>query len=159
MHPSHLISGRYIEIMRIALIFAMMPLPSLAWEFSPDPICTLTHSAPDADIVITYNVDLPEYTLHIILRGGVWADTDTFQLIFGGGRGGAIGTTQQAISGDGTTLTVRDSGFGNVLDGLEFNRRMGVVTDAQMMFDVALDDAVPAVRAFRACPDDNPALS
>lgn len=158
-HTSHLISRRYIEIMRIALILALMPLPCLAWEFSPDPICTLIHQSDMAEIAVTYDARLPEYALFITLRDGVWADASTFQLIFGGGIGGAIGTTQQTISTDGATLTVRDSGFDNVLDGLEFNRRMGVLTDAQMLFEVLLDDAAPAVQAFRACPDDTPALS
>jgi hypothetical protein len=75
---------------------------------------------------------------------------------FFGPRPLAIGTDRH--SADGATLTVRDSGFGNVLDGLEFNTN-AVATSGARRVQIALDAAAPAVQAFRACPSNAPATS
>ncbi len=134
--------------MRFAVILALAPVPALAWEFSPDPICTLAHETDTAEIVITYDVNLPEYALSITLKNGTWADAPVFGMEFIGPRPLAIGTT----------LTVRDSGFGNVLDGLEYNAGAVAVSGATTI-PMLLTDAAPAVRAFRACPSDSPTTS
>ena len=134
--------------MRFAVILALAPVPALAWEFSPDPICTLAHETDTAEIVITYDVNLPEYALSITLKNGTWADAPVFGMEFIGPRPLAIGAT----------LTVRDSGFGNVLDGLEYNAGAVAVSGATTI-PMLLTDAAPAVRAFRACPSDSPTTS
>jgi hypothetical protein len=144
--------------MRLILALALLPLPAAAWEFSPDPMCTLTHQAEDAEIAITYDSAVPQYTLFITLRSGEWPDAAGFQMIFGGGRDVTIGTTLHSLSADSATLTVRDSGFGNVLDGLEFNDTV-VSTSGATTVIADLSDAAPAVQAFRACPSDLPATS
>lgn len=144
--------------MRFILALMILPLPALAWDFSPDPICTLTHQTDTAEIAITYDANLPEYALFITLRDGVWPDAPGFRMIFGGGREVDIGTNQHRLSGDGATLTVRDAGFGNVLDGLEFNESV-VSASGDTVVIANLSGAAPAVQAFRACPADLPATS
>ena len=156
--PTHLARCVYVTPMRLALILAVLPLPAIAWEFSPDPICTLTHQAQDAEIAITYDVRLPEYALFITLRTGRWPASDTFGMAFVGPRAGKIGTSQQTLSADGATLTVRDRGFGNVLDGLEFNDT-AIAASGDLAIAMSLADAPEAVRAFRDCPRNDPPLS
>lgn len=145
--------------MRIAILLAALPFPALAWDFTPDPICTLTHQATEAEIAVTYDPALPEYTLHITLRDGVWPQTATFGLRFNGGPPITISTTRHRLSADGATLTVRDRGFGNVLDGIEFNQTVDVLIGDQTQLSANLTTADPAVQAFRACPQDLPATS
>ena len=145
--------------MRYAALLILLAVPASAWEFSPDPICTLTHQTQTAEITITYDAALPEYTLAITVFGDPWPREDTFHMVFlGSPERLMIGTSLHQLSEDGQTLTVRDQGFGNVLDGLEF-RNVGVARTGSRIVDLKLDDAPPAVRAFRACPDDTPATS
>lgn len=144
--------------MRYVIALALLPFPALAWEFSPDPICTLTHQTSEAEIAITYDASLPEYALFITLRTGEWSDAQAFQMGFVGPRQLTIGTNQHRLSADGATLSVRDSGFGNVLDGLEYNIQMAA-TAGETFLTASLSEAAPAVRAFRACPTDVPATS
>lgn len=144
--------------MRLAFALAVLPLPSLAWEFSPDPICTLTHLTDGGEIIVTYDARLPEYALTIRLNGAVWPDVDSFGMEFLGSNPVRIGTTRHTLSDDRTVLTVRDAGFGNVLDGLEFNAVVGANSGDQSI-SASLTDAAPAVRAFRACPNTLPATS
>lgn len=144
--------------MRFALILSCLPLPAVAWEFSPDPICTLTHQTETAEIAITYDVTLPEYALFITLRSAEWDDAPSFEMTFQGGIPVTIGTTRHALSGDGATLSVRDRGFGNVLDGIEFNTALAAGTGAQFI-TADTSNAAAAVQAFRNCPADAPALS
>ncbi|WP_377511821.1 excinuclease ABC subunit B [Octadecabacter sp. R77987] len=142
--------------MRLAVILAALPFPAFAWEFSPDPICTLAHDTDTAAIVITYDATLPEYALSITLKDGTWPDAPVFGMEFIGPRPLAIGTDRHVT--DGATLTVRDRGFGNVLDGLEFNAG-ALAASGPTTVPMILTDAAPAVRAFRDCPSDTPATS
>ncbi len=69
---------------------------------------------------------------------------------FDGPRALAIGTDRHRLSGDGKSLTVTDLGFGNVLDGFQFNATAtAIAAGTEVPFD--LTDAAPAVREFRAC--------
>jgi hypothetical protein len=61
-----------------------------------------------------------------------------------------ISTQRQVISGDRASVTVKDSGFGNVLDGLEFNNTATAILGNEAV-TFGLENAGPAVRAFRAC--------
>ncbi len=47
-------------------------------------------------------------------------------------------------------MTVSDAGFGNVLDGLEYNQRAYAFTQDQTA-EFSLDGAVKQVRIFREC--------
>lgn len=139
--------------MRYALALCLLPGPLLAWEFSPSPICTLSEDTEAATLVITYDQSVPEYALTITLKTGTWADSPGFGMDFAGPRPVRIGTARHVISGDRRTLSVVDRGFGNVLDGLEFNIRATAFTQSQSV-SFSLESAAPAVEAFRACPKD-----
>lgn len=144
--------------MRILLALAVLPLPAAAWEFSPDPICTLTHQAEDAEIVITYDAALPEYTLTVTLRSGTWPDAPVFYMNYPNGVGPDISTNRHVLSDDSTALIVRDRGFENVLIGLEENGLLYASSgDLRVSADAAL--AAPVVAQFRACPSDVPPTS
>ena len=120
-----------------------------AWEFSADPICTLRHDTGAARIEITYDPAGPLYTLTLTRAADAWAESPTFGMAFTGGPDLRIGTSRHQISGQ--ALIVQDTGFGNVLDGLEFNTEALAFTDTQSV-SLPLNDAAPAVRQFRDCP-------
>ena len=62
----------------------------------------------------------------------------------------AISTDRHVLSDDGRTVTVRDTGFGNVLNGLEFNgAATAILADAAVTFP--LDGIAEPMAAFRAC--------
>lgn len=136
------------------VLFALLPpLPAVAWEFTPVPICTLFHQDADVAIMVTYNPDGGEYAIHLSREGG-WPEASVFSMRFEGPRGLTISTTRHEIEAEDTrTLTVRDRGFGNVLNGLNYNlRAVAVLGDLEV--PVSLADAAPAVEEFRACPTD-----
>lgn len=75
---------------------------------------------------------------------------------FEGGQALTIGTDRQLIQGN--TLSVSDSGFGNVLNGLQFNQKVTAFTpDLAVIFSLA--GAAEPVQQFRACTEPAPALS
>jgi hypothetical protein len=147
---------RYHSAMRmVAFVFALInaPLQAVAWEFTPVPICTLFHQAPDVALMVTYDPTSGEYAIHLSREGG-WPEASVFSMRFEGPRGLTISTTQHEIEAEDTrTLTVRDRGFGNVLNGLNFNQR-AVAILGEFEVAVSLDGAAPAVEEFRACPTD-----
>lgn len=131
---------------------ALLASPAAAWEFTPSPVCTLTYSDASVDVVVTFDPAIPEYSI-TLTTPRPWPQADQFGLTFAGPRGLSIGTDRHVLSDDRFSLTVTDTGFGNVLDGLQFNEQaIGASGDAQVTVD--LTDAAPAVAAFRACPAD-----
>ena len=136
--------------MRPALILFLAATPAYAWEFSPTPVCTLSHELPEASVRVTHDPRLPEPYAIAITRPDGWSDGTAFSIVFEGARGLTISTDRQRLSDNGRTLTVTDRGFGNVLDGLEFNRTAtALFGDTAISFP--LDGAAPEVQAFRAC--------
>jgi hypothetical protein len=79
-----------------------------------------------------------------------WTASPPFALRFDGPRGMTLTTDRHRLSNGGRTLTVTDTGFGNVLDGLEFNRLATALTEGGALA-LSLDGAAGPVRAFRAC--------
>jgi hypothetical protein len=144
--------------MRLALILALLPFPTLAWEFTPDPICRLSHENLAAEIIITFDARLAEYSLAVAPRAHSFPNAPSFTMTFEGGDEISIGTTNHVLSDYGRRLTVRDTGFGNVLDGLEYNN-IATARSGHIAYEFDLTNAAPAVRAFRACPTDLPATS
>lgn len=136
---------------RLAALMAFIASPAPAWEFSASPLCTLEHATGEVTVRITYDAALPEYTIALTLRDGAWPASDGFSIVFGGGRALTIGTDRHSLSGDGRTLTVTDTGFGNVLNGLEFNSIATAIAGSRRV-DIPLQDAGEPVQAFRACP-------
>lgn len=147
---------RYHCFMRtvvIAIALLVAPVPAKAWDFTPVPICTLFHQDADVAVMVTYDPGSGEYAIHLSREGG-WPEAAVFSMRFEGPRGLTISTTRHVIEAeDIRTLTVRDRGFGNVLNGLNFNQRaVAVLGDLEVA--VSLADAAPAVEQFRACPAD-----
>ncbi|SFS01489.1 excinuclease ABC subunit B [Yoonia litorea] len=140
--------------MRTLIALLLLTTPAYAWEFTPLPVCTLTETTDEGTMTVTYDASLPEYAITITLADTTWPDALTFGMAFAGGDALSIGTNRHIISGDGRTLTVRDRGFGNVLNGLEFNTRAyAIADDVTVGFD--LEGIAPAMAAFRDCPAVN----
>lgn len=136
--------------MRFLLAFLCVAAsPVLAWEFSPNPICTLSKESEGFGLIVTYDSRVPEYEL-VLMRSVPWPNEATFAIRFDGPRALTISTSRHQLSQGGTVLTVSDRGFGNVLDGLQFNHTATAVTGSATL-SVPLDGAGPAVSEFRAC--------
>lgn len=137
--------------MRLALPLSLfLTAPAQAWEFSPQPICTLTHDSAHAAVRLTYDPAGPLYAITLTRRTGPWPEAPAFSIRFDGPRGMTISTNRHVLGDSGAALTVTDSGFDNVLDGLEFNTT-ATATAGDQSVALPLKDAAPAVRAFRAC--------
>ena len=144
---------RYIFPMRFAPVLALLAATPLhAWEFSATPICTLSHATQETTVRVTYDPRVPEYAIALTRTAADWPDAPVFALRFDGPRGLTISTTRHRLSDGGTTLTVTDTGFANVLDGLELNDTATALIGAAQVA-VPLSGAATAVRAFRACTD------
>lgn len=136
------------------LIFALILLasPATAWQFAPLPICTLSHNSDAGQLTLTYDASVPQYRITLTLPRGTWPDAPIFGMAFVGDMPINIQTSRHQISPDGRSLTVTDSGFGNVLDGLQYNTRAYAIAGDTTMA-LPLDGIADAITAFRACPD------
>ncbi|NNE53193.1 MAG: hypothetical protein HKN30_12435 [Sulfitobacter sp.] len=127
----------------------MLSPSAYAWEFTPGAPCKLSHSGPDATVELTYDPTLPLYTIAIMPKKP-FEPAPVFAVIFEGPRGLTISTNRHQLSDGGRKLTVNDTGFGNVLNGLQFNRT-ATAELGQRRLSFPLDNAAPAVAAFREC--------
>ena len=139
----------FLYMLRALAILLLIATPALAWETSSNRVCTLTHEADDARIRITYDPANAEYAISIT-QSRPWVPGPTFAIRFDGERGMTISTNRHLILDGGTTLTVKDRGFDNVLNGLAFNDTATALLGDQAVV-VALEGAGPAVRAFQVC--------
>jgi len=134
---------------RFAALLVCLAGPAGAWEFTPLPVCTLSEDGP-VPVVVTYDPRQAEPYAITVTAGEPWPEAAIFALRFEGPRGLTISTPRHSLSDDGLSLTVTDRGFGNVLDGLEFNvAATALLGDAALRF--SLDGAAGPVRAFREC--------
>lgn len=136
---------------RIAAILSLWATSASAWAFSPTPVCTLSHDTADASVQITYDATVPEYRLSIALRTRTWPDAPQFAISFSGARPLRIVTDRHVLSENATKVGVTDSGFGNVLNGLEFNT-IALATLGDTQLKIPLAGAALPVQQFRACP-------
>ena len=127
-----------------AAVLVMLAGPAAAWEFTPDPVCTL-RGGDATEVVVTYDGQLYEIAL---TRPGGWPDGPVFSILFEGAAGMTISTTRHRIEGE--TLRVSDTGFGNVLDGLQYNGR-AVARLGPVAEPVDLTGAAGPVARFRDC--------
>lgn len=136
--------------MRISLLLISLASPAMAWDIRTEGgLCIVEHESPALDLVMTLDPTGPLYTLSLT-QPQAWDDGPVFSMRFEGARGLSISTTRQVIEDNGQTLSVSDTGFGNVLDGLEFNE----TAVAQLGTDdiaIDLEGAAPVIEAFRAC--------
>lgn len=136
--------------MRILLALLCSCTPALAWEATQGSICTLSHDTKEAQIFLTHDPSKPLYTLTITLKTHSWTPSPWFAMRFNGPTPIEIATARHVLSDDRTALTTSDTGFGNVLDGLEFNNTAMAFTQNQAL-RFPLDGAAPEVRKFREC--------
>ncbi|MBO6893644.1 MAG: excinuclease ABC subunit B [Roseibium sp.] len=134
---------------RAFVIYMLTVAPALAWEARSGAVCELVNDGEGAQVRVTFDPAIPEYAI-AVTPGRALQDGPVFAMRFDGSRSNTIATDRHVLSGDGATVTVRDRGFGNVLDGLEFNHTATVLLGDQAIA-VPLDGAGPAVRAFRDC--------
>ncbi len=135
-----------------SLVLLLLASPAAAWEFTPVPVCTLRHATGEAAVTITWDPRQTEAYAIRIDRPAGWPEGPVFSIDYAGPRPLVISTPRHRLSDDATALSVTDRGFGNVLDGLEFNSTAtAVLGDARVPF--ALDGAAGPVRAFRACTE------
>lgn len=131
-------------------LILLLATPVQAWDFTPTPICTILNDTPGLSIRVTYDPTQAQPYAITLSRPDPWPTTETFGLRFDGPAAMTIGTNRHQLSPDGRTLTVTDTGFDNVLDGLALNgTATALAGDAALPFD--LTGARPAVEAFRAC--------
>ncbi|WP_415404441.1 hypothetical protein [Tateyamaria sp. SN3-11] len=133
--------------MRTLIALALLTAPAHAWEFSAAPICTLTHTENGAEVTVTYDHATRLYAIALTTADG-WPAAPTFSMRFDGANPNTISTPRHEISG--TTLTVTDTGFGNVLDGLQYNQTATAFTNTAAI-TLSLDGAAQPVEQFRAC--------
>ncbi|MFL4468866.1 hypothetical protein ACERZ8_02895 [Tateyamaria armeniaca] len=133
--------------MRHLIPLLLLTTPAHAWEFTPTPICTLTHTEARADVELTYDHTTRLYAIKVTTPQA-WPAAPAFSIRFDGAAPNTISTQRHQT--DGATLTVTDSGFGNVLDGLEFNTTATAFTQTAAV-TVSLEGAAEPVQKFRAC--------
>lgn len=137
---------------RAVLPLLILATPAVAWDFTPVPVCTLSHVTGTESLTVTFDPSQPEPYAIAVTRDAPWPDAPEFAIRFDGARGLTISTNRQSLSDEGRTLTVTDRGFGNVLDGLEFNTT-ATARSGEADVSFPLGGAAEKVRAFRACTE------
>ena len=133
----------------LALLLAAVSTQAQAWEVTTeDALCVLSHAEADLAIRLTYDPGPPLYTIALTRAGAAWPQAPVFALQFSGPQPNLI-TTDRHVT-EGTTLTVTDRGFANVLDGLQFNDT-ATARAGDAAIAIPLENAAPAVAAFRTC--------
>ena len=152
------VRARLAEAMAQTMLFKMkhvLPLfvaasPVFGWEASvAPPVCLLTHETETAEVIVSYDPrDALPYAMQLIRKDTNWADGTVFSIRFDGPGALTISTDRHRVSKG--TLSVADTGFGNVLNGLEFNEVATAVLGDQSVV-LPLDGAAPEVQKFRNC--------
>lgn len=135
--------------MKIFYLILIVPGGAEAWEYTAGLPCRLTHDSAQVSVELTYDPTKPLYSISLT-KTSTWPEADIFEMQFIGPRGLVIGTDRHQFSEGGTRLTVTDTGFNNVLDGLQFNHTARAVLD-DVSIEVPLDGAADPVEAFRRC--------
>lgn len=136
-------------MMRPAVLVVALTLataPAGAWRFDPLPICTLSDEGSPTSVTVTFDGNL--YAIHLTHPDG-WPDAPRFAIRFAP-NGPQIATDRHRV--EGRTLTVTDTGFGNVLNGLQSNGTATALIGG-LARDIDLSGAASAVAAFRQCPE------
>ena len=133
----------------LSVVCGLAAPPALAWTFTPGRPCLLTQETATLSVVLTYDPSAPLYTI-ALSRADPFPAAPVFELSFRGGMDLRIGTDRHVLSDGARTLTVTDTGFGNVLNGIGFNTTMtAYIGDESIEVPLAGSDAPLA--AFRAC--------
>ena len=134
---------------RISIALLTLTAPANAWEFTPGSPCLLTSPPGDVAMALTYDPSAPRYTVSITAPEP-WPKSQLFVMQFDGPTARQIGTNRHTLSDDGRTLTVTDSGFGNVLDGMAGGGQV-VALAGDVAVVISLSGVEAPLAAFRAC--------
>jgi len=145
-HPAR--RGLAAALVAVAALPVIAPA-ARAWEFTPGLPCQLTHEQDGIAIELTYDPGVPRYSITVTHPDRLTA-APAFELRFDGPLPIAIGTERHTLDTSGRRVSVTDSGFGNVLNGLQFNTTATAILGGQSV-SVSLDGAAEPVAAFRAC--------
>lgn len=136
----------------IALTLLLLSAPAAAWEASVQgEICVLTHEFDTAQVAVTHDPRsaLP-YAIQITRTDTAWTPAAIFTIHFEGPDPLTISTDRYELNADRSSVSVADIGFGNVLNGLEFNHIASAILGEQVLV-IPLAGAAPKVARFRAC--------
>lgn len=135
--------------MRQLAFILLSATPAAAWEASREgPVCLLTHKTDEAEVIVSHDATKTvPYAIDLTLEGG-WKDGPVFAIRFDGLGPRTITTDRHTL--DGNTLTVTDTGFGNVLDGIAQNF-VALATTGETALVIPLEGAAPEVEEFKAC--------
>ena len=134
-----------------AFALLLAATPAAAWQAGSDgPVCYLTHATVDAEITVSHDPRkaLP-YAIELA-RETPWQAGPVFAIRFDGPGRRTISTERHELSDGDTTLTVADSGFGNVLDGIALNQ-VAIAVTGETALVIPLAGAAPEVEKFRNC--------
>ena len=135
--------------MRWIAAFIVLASPAFAWEFEAGPTCVLRDVQGDVAVTLTHDPTIPEYSISI-RQNDQWSEGPIFAIAFFGDSPFEITTNRHVLSDDQQTLTVRDRGFGNVLNGMELNvTAIATLGDQQVAFDLQAVDG--PMQPFRTC--------
>ncbi|MEM1377807.1 MAG: hypothetical protein AAGG69_10515 [Pseudomonadota bacterium] len=138
-------------MIRTAFALLLLAQPALAWEFKTGPICVLEDDGENAFVKLTYDPSGPLYSI-AITPNQAWEASPLFGIQFDGPAALTITTDRHVLSDSNATVTVTDRGFGNVLNGLEFNETATAMLGRQLI-TMSLDGAAPEVQKFRQCAE------
>ncbi|MGB0497534.1 MAG: hypothetical protein ACPGID_04280 [Rubricella sp.] len=136
-------------MIRSAFALLLLTTPAYAWEVTLGPVCTLSHETEAVEVELTHDPAQPLYSI-TLRRDAPWPNGPVFAMRFADAVPIFITTDRHVLSEGGRALTVTDRGFGNVLDGLQFNATAFALIDDQTIA-IPLAGAAPAVAAFREC--------
>ena len=127
-------------MIRIVCVMLLLATPASAWQARFDGMCRLTHNEPTGEVELTFDPTKGLYSIAISRAAGTWQPAEVFSILFAGPRELVISTNRHSLDGD--TVTATDTGFGNVLYGLEFNDSATAILGDQRV-TVSLDGAAP----------------
>ena len=135
-----------------ALAFLLLATPAAAWEASREgPVCLLTHETEDATVTVSHDLRLAvPYAIDLTHAEG-WQPGPVFAIRFDGPGRRTISTDRHQLAD--RTLTVTDTGFGNVLDGIALNV-VAIAATGETAIVIPLAGAAPEVEKFKACAAD-----
>lgn len=131
----------------LALVF--LATPAAGWEASREgPVCLLTHMMDNAEITVSHDATrMVPYAIELTRSDG-WQSGPVFAIRFDGPRPLTITTDRHRVQGD--TLSVTDTGFGNVLNGIAGNQ-VAIAISGETALVIPLAGAAPEVEDFKAC--------
>ena len=139
--------SRFITI----ILLSLAANAAQAWEFTPGLPCLLTHETAKVSVELTYDPTAPLYSISLT-QVQPFTPAPIFSMRFSGSGTIDIATDRHQLSNGGRTLTVFDRGFGNVLNGLQFND-VATATLGDQIITIPLKGATAPVAAFRACDE------